>query len=148
MIQHYGGPTRLLDFTWSPYVAAFFALETAISDAAVFAPDLRRLPETIDVDDRSYPSFRATGVFEDLFLNGTNEIVAQADSGILNPRLIAQLGTFVVPGVLDRPADVAIDDYCGSDALIKLTLERENCAMRQCDPCTTGMSTTRVFFRI
>jgi len=26
---------RLLDFTWSPYVAAFFALQLATGDAAV-----------------------------------------------------------------------------------------------------------------
>ena len=38
LLQHYGGPTRLLDVTRSPYVAAYFAADKAGNgDCAVWA---------------------------------------------------------------------------------------------------------------
>jgi hypothetical protein len=47
LLQHYGGPTRLLDFTYSCYVAAFFALETAEKDSAIWAVNVRKLKQQI-----------------------------------------------------------------------------------------------------
>ena len=39
IMQHHGAPTRLLDFTYSVYVAAYFAVEEADSDSVVWALD-------------------------------------------------------------------------------------------------------------
>jgi hypothetical protein len=37
LMQHHGAPTRLLDFSYSLYVAAYFAIEAAEDDSAVWA---------------------------------------------------------------------------------------------------------------
>lgn len=40
LMQHYGAPTRLLDFSHSIYVAAFFAVERGLTDAAIWGVNL------------------------------------------------------------------------------------------------------------
>lgn len=51
LIQHYGGPTRLLDFTESFYIAVYFALKNSTKSCAVWGINrpklMERLPKII-----------------------------------------------------------------------------------------------------
>jgi hypothetical protein len=42
-IQHYGGPTRLLDFTYSFYVAAFFSMQAVGRSPSIWAINVNQL---------------------------------------------------------------------------------------------------------
>jgi FRG domain len=116
LMQHHGAPTRLLDFTWSPYVAAFFALERATEDAAIWALNLPLLWELydrqrIDGVDVGNADPRDAKIFQKYYLPNNRAFVWQGDPFRMSQRVIAQSGTFLVSSHLGLTVEDILARY-------------------------------------
>lgn len=113
LMRHWGGPTRLLDFTYSFYVAVFFALENVKNDqkrpAVVWAIDSFWLVnQTMKVFlELDYEDFMP-GKYEEHFIKyfrseDVQPLIYHITPNLLNPRLTVQQGTFLCPADIRFP---------------------------------------------
>ena len=105
LMQHSGAPTRLLDFTWSAYVAAFFALEGATGDAAVWALNTPKLGTFVfgpAVPNVKWPPSPGTAMKP--YLRDKARVIV-GEPYFKPPRLIAQSGTSICPTHIHRPLE-------------------------------------------
>ena len=125
IMQHHGTPTRIIDFTWSPFVAAFFALHRATKECAVWAIypaafDYQKkivFADGTEIEPKSlWPT--SNEIFKKYFLESNIPFVVQGEPNAMNDRLIAQSGTFAVPSVIDKSLEEILLTYPSSDNVI------------------------------
>lgn len=140
LMQHHGAPSRLLDFTYSFYVASVFALEPSGRDPAIWALNIGLLRE------RSRAALGVKGSSTYSYLLKCSEL-AEAMLGLpcwsppcdmpprtiicaeptrLNERISAQQGLFVLPTDLTCSLEqnlMAAFGYSGNDRTIEAALE-------------------------
>jgi hypothetical protein len=105
-MRHHGAPTRLIDFTYSFYVALFFAIENLQGESPlIWAINSSKLQDRVrtylGIAESNFTPGKCDDVFTKYFLREDDtsfkSFVYQITPEFLNPRISIQQGTFLCP---------------------------------------------------
>ncbi|MBA7549336.1 hypothetical protein ES705_41815 [subsurface metagenome] len=99
-----------MDMTLSPYIAAYFAIESGYRDCSVFTFRYEYFT-SIDKDSLDHEEDYKKLVFEDGQGTGSKAFFIPYEPKRTNPRLIAQQGLFLVPSTNYQTLDRIISLY-------------------------------------
>jgi hypothetical protein len=127
--RHYGMPSRLVDFTYSFFVAAYFALSlrSKNEDGCVIALNLtwmkRKWESKLLKDYTGFEgekgSFHSSELFHEFAFNRNENYAVVVNPLRRNPRLANQKGCFLCPCNVSSEADSNLVETLGDEAGVK-----------------------------
>jgi FRG domain len=148
--RHYGMPSRLVDFTYSFFVAAYFALSlrTENEHASIVALNLARMKDNWERKLASeYPGFRGEKasfhnheLFREFAFTRRDHYAAVVNPLRKNPRHARQMGCFLCPGNIDTTADENLTTTLGSGRDMKKLICLRRCLKTDAMLALRGMN--------
>jgi hypothetical protein len=132
--QHHGLPTRLLDWTYSPLVAAHFATlgGNSDSDRVVWRLDWKTVHKAFDLPELALliqdlegilggnRPLTPWGMFSDA--RGSREFACMLEPPSLNARIVAQSATFTLCSDKQRPFNAFLEEHGLGSTLTKFII--------------------------